>query len=269
MAASSRMMTEKSQGMIITSQSNERIKNIKGLRESTAKRRRESLYIVEGEKMFLEAPPGEIAEIYVSESFAARRGEMLKGRSGVTVTSDAVFKKISGTVTPQGILCVMRQKKYDLSEILAAEGTKRFLVLERVSDPGNVGTMIRTAECADVTAVIADGETADRFNPKVIRSTMGSIFRMPYVVTDDLNESVRSLKKAGVRVYGAHLAGERTYDSIDYPSLSAIMIGNESAGLSDDISKEADELVRIPMAGKAESLNAAVAAAILMYASVR
>ena len=140
-----------------------------------------------------------------------------------------------------------------------------FLVLETIQDPGNLGTMLRAGEGAGLTGIIADRGTADIYNPKVIRSTMGSIFRIPVVYTDDLREAVREMKRTGVRVFAAHLKGERNYDKENYLGPSAFLIGNEAAGLTEETASLADALVKIPMLGAVESLNAAVAASVLMY----
>ena len=143
------------------------------------------------------------------------------------------------------------------------------LVLENLQDPGNLGTIIRTAEGAGVTGILMSRGTADLYNPKVTRSTMGSIFRVPFLYTDDLSGTIGKVKQAGVTVCAAHLQGRHTYDGEDYTRVTAFLIGNESRGLSDGLSELADVRVRIPMAGKVESLNAAVAAAILMYEAGR
>ena len=111
--------------------------------------------------------------------------------------------------------------------------------------------------------------TADIYNPKVIRSTMGSIYRVPFLYTDDLQETIRQVKKAGVRLFAAHLKGERSYDQEDYTGNTGFLIGNEANGLSAETADMADCYIKIPMLGKVESLNAAVAASILMYETAR
>ena len=137
--------------------------------------------------------------------------------------------------------------------------------MDNIQDPGNLGTIFRTAEAAGVTGILLSRDCADIYNPKTIRSTMGAIFRMPFVYTDDLPGAVNSLKKHDIRVFAAHLEGERAYDEEDYRQGSAFLIGNEGSGLRPEVAACADVLVRIPMEGMAESLNAAVAAAVLMF----
>ena len=125
--------------------------------------------------------------------------------------------------------------------------------------------MLRTAEAAGYDLILADEKTADLYNPKVIRSTMGSIYRVPVVYSSDLKADVLKLKNAGIMVYAAHLKGTKSYNEVSCGSRVAVMIGNEGRGLSDELAAMADEYVKIPMKGQVESLNAAVAAALLMY----
>ena len=143
------------------------------------------------------------------------------------------------------------------------------VVLENIQDPGNMGTIIRTAEGAGATGIIMSKETVDIYNPKTIRSTMGSLFRMPFVYVDDICGTVRELSNRGIRTYAAHLSGENEYYNEDYAGGTAVLIGNEGNGLTEEITSKADRLVKIPMAGKLESLNAAVSAAIILYEAAR
>ena len=128
-----------------------------------------------------------------------------------------------------------------------------------------MGTIIRTAEGAGVKLVIMDSKCVDIYNPKVVRSTMGSIFRVPFIIADNLKEVIEIMKKKGIEAYAAHLNGDEYYEESTFSNSSIIMIGNEAKGLSDEISGMADKLIKIPMDGELESLNASVAAAILMY----
>lgn len=232
-------------------------------------RREQGLFVVEGRKMFAEAPREWLSAVYVSEDFLAQpMAEQLLGDVPYEVVSQGVFQSISDTQTPQGILCVVRQPYYEFSELLMGEKT-HLLILESIQDPGNLGTMLRTGEGAGITGIIVNQTTADLFQPKTVRATMGSIYRVPYYVCDDLTETVRQLKHEGIHVYAAHLKGKMQYDEPDYTAGTAFMIGNEGAGLSDEMSALADDHIRIPMEGKVESLNAAVSAALLMYETNR
>ena len=221
--------------------------------------------------MFSELPRERLDRVYVSESFLRQQGEraeaLLSGCRYETVT-DEVMRAMSDTQTPQGILALCRQFSYQLSDILG--GSQMHLaVLETIQDPGNLGTILRAGEGAGITGVIMNRTTADIYNPKVIRSTMGSIYRVPFLYTDDLQETIRQVKKAGVRLFAAHLKGERSYDQEDYTGNTGFLIGNEANGLSAETADMADCYIKIPMLGKVESLNAAVAASILMYETAR
>ena len=251
--------------MMITSTSNEQIKNIIQLKEKSKVRKQKKQYVVEGLKMFSEVPKEDLRGVYVSEHFLKENEGKLQGVNFQTV-SDSVFKKISDTVTPQGVLAVVAQKENTLDEILNNRRKNKscIVVLDRLQDPGNLGTILRTAEGAGVSGIVMSSDCADIYNPKVIRSTMGSIFRVPFSVVDDLPAAVERIREKGITTYAAHLQGE-DYNKGVFEKDIALLIGNEAAGLSKEVSEKADQWIKIPMEGKVESLNAAVAAAILMY----
>lgn len=253
---------------MITSTSNPRVKQVIQWQTKAKERRRDHVFVVEGPKMFLEAPEHLIREVYVSENFDARELSDKLDRVGCETVSDDVFVRMSDTQTPQGILAVITQPEYKLNQILNCENPL-FLVLEDLQDPGNLGTIIRTAEGAGVTGVIMSGHTVDIFNPKVIRSTMGSIYRVPFLYEENLLRTLEKLHAAGVRTYAAHLQGETCYDSFSFQGPTAFLIGNEGKGLSEELSKAASSYLKIPMEGQLESLNASVAAALLMYEAHR
>lgn len=250
---------------MITSINNEKVKKIAKLLTSAKSRKEEGLFVVEGERIVSEIPSSRIKECYVSEKFTNK--DKLPTDIDIEMVSDQVMKKMSGTMNPQGVLCLVtiKEDSFDSFMALHSEGKLRVLLLENLQDPGNIGTMIRTAEGAEFDVIIADNRTVDVYNPKVTRSTMGSLFRVPVIYTDDLAEAIKKLQKSGVCIYAAHLNGECDYTDVSYGERAAIMIGNEGNGLSDEISALSDTLVKIPMSGKVESLNAAVAAALMMY----
>lgn len=252
---------------MITSNSNQQMKNLMLLMKKAKARNEQGLFVVEGKKMFQEVPAEWREQVYVSESFLKENEGMLEGIL-YEVVSDSVFKSVADTQTPQGILCLVKKPEYQLEQMLKGEKT-HLLILESIQDPGNLGTMLRTGEGAGITGVIMNQTTVDLFNPKTIRSTMGSIYRMPYYVTKDLKQTISVLKEAGVNIYAAHLKGELQYDKLDYCKPTAFMIGNEGNGLSDEIAELADTYIRIPMCGQVESLNAAISASLLMYETNR
>lgn len=254
---------------MITSSSNQQMKNISMLMKKAKARKEQGLFVVEGKKMCKEAPAEWIKKVYVSESFLKEQDaeEILSGKD-YEVVSASVFKSISDTQTPQGILCLVQMPQYGLSDVMVGDKT-HLLVLESIQDPGNLGTMVRTGEGAGISGVIMNQTTVDLFNPKTIRSTMGSIYRVPFYVTDDLKGTVNELRDYGIHVYAAHLKGKMQYDEPSYCKGTAFLIGNEGNGLSDEIADLADTYIKIPMQGEVESLNAAISAALLMYETNR
>ena len=275
---------------IISSKDNKRIKYLRSLLEKGSARKKNRQFIVEGIKLVDEALEyGKVCEIIISESLykeiisggliknalLADNGKKLidyvnEGNS-TTVVSDAVFKTVSETINPQGVIAVVMMPKYELlsedflNQTYSKTGKIKLLVLEDTADPGNLGTIMRTAEAAGVTGVIMGRGTVDIFNPKAVRSTMGSIFRLPFIYVEDVRETIRELKKYGISFYAAHLKGKQSYKDVKYSDKAGILIGNEARGLSPETAELADIYIIIPMQGKVESLNAAVAAALMMY----
>lgn len=250
---------------MITSMSNAQVKELVQLMEKGRERNRTKTFICEGLKVYLEAKKaGLVVKVFVSETF---REHNIDFEPDALVLTDEVFDSVSKTVTPQGILAVVNMPEYDLDTVILKKNLK-IIALEDLRDPGNIGTVIRTAEGAGMDLVLMSKGCVDIFNPKVVRSTMGTIFRVPFVYVQNFADSIRKLKERGVRIYAAYLEG-----SVDYKEISgengkysqAVMIGNEANGLTEETAQIADLKVRIPMDGKVESLNAAVAAAILMY----
>lgn len=174
-----------------------------------------------------------------------------------------LMEHMSDTKNSQGILAVVRQKKY--TELPG----DFFLILDTLQDPGNMGTIFRTAEAAGVDGILMNRDCVDVYSPKVVRATMGAMFRMPFMVSDDLPAEIRRMKSEGVQVYAAHLRGTKNHWDFDYRQPTAFMIGNEGNGLQDEIAALADTYLRIPMMGHTESLNAGVAASVLMYEALR
>ncbi len=255
---------------MITSTSNQQVKNLVQLQKKGKVRREQGLFIVEGIRMFTEIPDAWILQVYVSESFLRSNSDKLAGRE-YEVMSDKVFEYVSDTKTPQGILGVVKMPKYHKEDLLKSEDGRAPMVLlmENIQDPGNLGTMFRSGEGAGVTGIIMDKTTVDIFHPKTVRSTMGGIYRVPFVILDDIKDGILFLQENGIRVYAAHLQGSVCYDEPNYVTGCGFLIGNEGNGLTDETAKMADQYIHIPMGGQLESLNAAVAASLLMYESNR
>lgn len=250
---------------MITSNSNSQVKRLLQLQKKSKARNEEQVFLVEGLRMFSEVPAERVQKVYISESLYNKKKQDLNlEKFSVEILSDSVFQYVSDTKTPQGILCIVEQKKYNMEELLSIENP-HFMVMDNLQDPGNLGTIVRTAEGAGVDAVFLSKESVDIYNPKTIRSTMGSIYRMPVIYVDDLLELLNTFRQKGIKSYAAHLEGKNSYDKEDYQSGTAILIGNEGNGLRDEVADSADVWVQIPMQGKVESLNAAIAASILMF----
>ena len=259
---------------MITSTANAQVKELIRLMKKSRAREDAGVFIVEGPRMAGELTDdpswqGRIERVYLSESYAAKHtGEQdgLRRTSRVEILADNVFDHVSDTKTPQGILAVVKRKEYDLADIIGGQqGNSLVIVLDNLQVPGNHGTIFRTAEAAGATGILLSRDCVDIYNPKVIRSTMGAVFRLPFLYVDDLPGAVSELKETGIGVFAAHLEGKNDYDREDYSGGTAFLIGNEGNGLRDEVAECADCRIRIPMQGKAESLNAAVAAAVLMF----
>lgn len=254
---------------MITSTSNQQIKNLIQLQKKGKVRREQDVFIVEGLKMYQEAPKDRIVKTYVSESFYKKyeKDSIWKGET-VEILSDRIFENVSDTKTPQGILSLVRQFHYDLQEVIKG-ANPLLMVIENLQDPGNLGTIVRTGEGAGVTGVIMSSETVDIYNPKTIRSTMGSIYRIPFYYAENMKKIMQELHLKGILSYAAHLKGASTHDAQNYRKGTAFLIGNEGNGLSEGLADMADTYIRIPMCGQVESLNAAIASAVLMYEAQR
>lgn len=264
---------------MISSTANSKVKRLVALAQKTKMRREEQLFVVEGIRMFCEAPAKWVKEVYVSESFLKKCAQE-KDLEGILhqyhyeVLADDVYKKVSNTQTPQGVLCVLSMPRYELADCIdrwMADAAKPplLVLLEDLQDPGNLGTILRAGEGAGVDGVIMTRQTVDVFNPKVIRATMGSIYRMPFFVTEHLDNTIDLLQEKGILVYAAHLDDSVAYDVLDYTKPAAFLIGNEGSGLRRETAEHTARYIKIPMAGQVESLNAAAAAAVLMYEAAR
>jgi TrmH family RNA methyltransferase len=263
---------------MITSTSNERVRKVVSLMEKSKARREEDAFVIEGMKMLREAPVLQVREVYVTAKFldkATEEDKEILWRYGAEEVSEDVMKKMAATHTPQGVLAVISQYHYTLEEVIKGynqddeNARPLMLILENIQDPGNVGTMLRSGEGAGVTGIILSKGSADIYNPKVIRSTMGSIFRMPFIYVESVPQVLETLKASGIHTYAAHLKGEKNYDEFDYTKPTAFLIGNEGNGLTKETADAADTYILIPMKGEVESMNAATSAAILTFEASR
>lgn len=255
---------------MITSTSNPKVKWAQSLNKKAKNRREEKLFNIEGTRLYLETPKELIQEVFVTEHVEKTLKSELSG-DNYQLVSENVLEAMCDTKTPQGILCVVKQPEYKLSDILK-QTNPLLLVLEDLQDPGNLGTIMRTAEGAGVTGIILTKGCVDMYNPKVVRATMGAIYRMPFVylnTEEEFEELFSVLKEKNITTYGATLQESKDYDLYSYIEGTAFLIGNEGNGLSKKALDLCEKYVKIPMCGQLESLNAAVAAAILDYEAFR
>lgn len=255
---------------MIATTKNKLVKEIQQLQKKSKYRNEKKQFVIEGRKLYQETPQDRIERMVVSRTFSKQpENQGLLINREYYVAEDFVFEALSDTKTPQGILCVVRQPQYSFDELIKTP-KPMFLLLEDLQDPGNLGTIMRTGEGAGITAVLLGKGCVDMFHPKTVRSTMGSIYRVPFLYTDDLKETILKLRKHEVVVCAAHLKGKKYYDKLNYKDNGvAFLVGNESRGISEELAEKADYLIKIPMKGKVESLNASVSAGIMMYEAYR
>ena len=245
----------------ITSAKNPRVQSWRALR--TAKGREEqSAFLVEGTRMVREALDSgfELQALLLREGFDPPFD--VPADAPVYSLPEHVFASVCDTKTPQGAAAVLSRRFRPLSGA-------RFIALDAVQDPGNVGTIIRTADAAGFDGVLLSPECADLFSPKVLRSTMGSIFRLSFAFPPDLPAALRGFREQGFSVLSSQLDGDPFYERKEVRPSFILVIGNEGNGISAPVKAEATHRLRLPMRGGAESLNAAVAAGIMMYDLMR
>lgn len=243
----------------ITSLKNPKVAAWKALKDRKG-RRESGCFLVEGRKMVEEA----LKSAFDVETVLVQEGmELPDGLTMPVYELPAhVLAAVCDTKTPQGIAAVVRMKEQ------SALGN-HIVVLDGVQDPGNVGTIIRTADAAGLDGVLLSTQCADVFSPKVLRATMGSIFRMNLRTTDDLPGELTKLREKGYSILSSQLDGTPFYEREKVAEQFALIIGNEGNGVSEQVQQTATHRVRLPMRGGAESLNAAIAAAIMMYELMR
>lgn len=251
---------------IITSRENPLIKLVAALQVSSEKRKRNGLFVLEGLRICKDACDNGIKfdKLIVSDAAAEKYAADTEKFSLISdecyKIPDSLFKKISDTKTPQGIIAVA---KMPVTGSCGIDKNGKYIALENVSDPSNLGAISRTAEALGVNGIILSSDGCDPYSPKALRASMGTLLRVPVFVTESFAET---LKSTGLKRYACVV--DKTAESIKEQSFengSVVMIGNEANGLTESARQSADVLVTIPMTGRAESLNAAAAAAIAMW----
>ncbi len=256
---------------VISSKDNEIIKSIKKLKDKKY-RDIENSYIIEGIKLLKEAieEKAEIKQIIICDD--CEKTEMISkelmyeiAKYNCNYVTSKIFKYLTEVQTPQGILAVIGKTPKD-QEIDYTQDI--IVVLDGIQDPGNLGTILRTVDSIGLTQILVSKETADSFNPKVVRSTMGAIFRVKVIECENLQEKLKEIKKHKYKIVVSSLQTENSLYDIKL-NKKVIVVGNEANGVSAEIQEMADEKIKIPMLGKTESLNAAVATGVMLYEYVR
>ena len=256
---------------VITSKDNEIIKNIKKLKEKKY-RDQENKFIVEGIKMIKEAilENTDIDKIVICEE-CINNGTIDKellyeiAKEDCVYVTEKVFNTLTDVSNPQGILATINKQN---SEENISYNEDVIVVLDGIQDPGNLGTILRTVDSPQHQQAILSEKTADPYNPKVVRSTMGAIYRVNIVRSNNVIETLKNMKKHKYEITATSLSTNKSIYDIDY-SKKVIVIGNEANGVSNEVMNLADIKVKIPMLGKTESLNAAVATGVILYEYLR
>lgn len=220
-------------------------------------------FVVEGARMVAEALPSAVEILYTKEYPVLEKARELK--IPCRKISDKQYKKMSDVVTPQGILAVVKQTSFSLGDI---DGSLVIGCVD-IQDPGNLGTIIRTADAVSASGVIVGKGCVDPYNPKVIRATAGSIFHVSVVLSDNIFETIKQFKQKQFKIVAADTNGIENYWQTDLTGKTLVLIGNEGAGLPKEILEAADAVVKIPIPGRAESLNAGISASVIMYEALR
>ena len=249
---------------------------VKGVAKLTKKESRleTGLFLLEGPQGLKEAlqRPKLIEKIFATEAFKEKYPDLIsraeQSRVTLTLVSDAALKSLSDTTTPQGVVAVCQQFHVSLEDVLASK-PKLIAFLAQIRDPGNAGTVLRAADAAGADAVVFSKGSVDIYNPKVVRSTTGSMFHLPFVVEADIDLAIQTFKDSGLQVLAADINGS-SLAGLDASTLvkpTVWLFGNEAWGLEPEVASHADTLVQVPIYGAAESLNLATAASVCLYAS--
>lgn len=247
---------------------NSRVQEVRRLARQGRHRADRRAFVVEGHKLVLEAArAGLVEEVFVSESMEPDRlGELEELGLAPALVSDSAVEAMATTVTPQPVVAVATIPPETALDALSATG--HVIVLDSVGDPGNAGTILRSAEASGAAGVVFGSGSVDPYGPKVVRASAGAVFRVPVCRGVDLADAIETLRLAGRRSYGTSADAGASYDEVDLTDATIVM-GSEAHGMGDDIRAEVDAVVAIPQAGSGESLNVAMAATVLGFEAAR
>ena len=256
--------------ILIESENNKIVKYIKSL-DTKKGRDKHNRFIIEGKKYVDSIPDEWQVESYVISQSMNQKIDVneYSSRAQIYVLKDSIFNSVSDTVTPQGIFAICNKLEYHIGDILNKSQPLFILMIEEIIDPGNLGTIIRTAESAGACGIIVSKNSVDIYNKKVLRSTAGAIFSIPVIENAVLADFCDMLKGKGIKIIATHLKGATYPYDMNLSEDCAIIVGNEARGISEEIIKNVNCTVKIPMIGDSDSLNVSVASGILIYEVVR
>jgi len=263
--------------MNILSKNNNLVKQLKSLKNRRS-RENYGMFLIEGKKFVAEAikQKANIFKIVVSKNFYDTSFcelslilQNVPKHIDIVILDNLAFKQIADTQNPQGIIALAKLQYITDIQYIIKNGNGPIIILDKIQDPGNLGTIIRTADAVLASGIIISAGSVDIHNPKVLRSTMGSIFRVASFLSQDILSDLLLLKKSGMQIYAAHNKGDQLYFNVKFPPKSAIIIGNESNGISESIMQYVNHKIKIPMSSDVESLNASISAGLIMYEIVR
>ena len=256
----------------ISSKNNNIIKDLVKIRNQSRFRNIKSLFYVEGERIVFDIPHNLIEKIFVLENKINEYKDFLNNFSDnqIYVLDDKTFDKIKDTVNSQGIIALVKYNVIDNIKNINLENIKNVLILDNISDPGNLGTIIRISEASNISLIILANNCCSIYNTKVIRACMSSIFRSNIYISENIIEDLVYLKENGYNLYATILdKNVKNYIDNNYKNKNAVIMGNEANGISDDIKSVTDNYIYIPMCGKIESLNVSMATSIICYEIMR
>lgn len=262
----------------IKSKGNKNYKKLKNLGNKNG-RKKIGQYVCEGKSMLYEAFNSHVViqDLYINNSFLnTQNNELIKkvynygynNKLNTYLLSDDLFNKLSFTENPQGILFTVKQKS-NLDKLDFTNKESLYIICNSIQDPGNIGTIIRTSDAVDADGVIITKGCVDPYNPKAVRATMGSIFHIPIIFYNDIYMLIKEMKDYGVKIYASSPNTKNMIYDTDFNVPLAIILGNEANGIDNSILNLSDEIIKIPLPGKAESLNVSVAAGVIMYEVLR
>ncbi|MBO0719995.1 MAG: RNA methyltransferase [Blastocatellia bacterium] len=257
--------------MLITSPANERIKQARRVRDG----REEGLIFIEGERLGTEALQSDLALIacFHTPDPAPRSEEIIdelrRRNCPLYPTADPVLATLADTVNTQGIIIIGERPAFTVEQVFAANDKILVVCLDAVQDPGNFGTIVRTAEAAGVTALASSKGSVDAFAPKTLRSSMGSAFRLPLAEQVDLDVLLTRARATGIATAAAATEGETVYSDFDWSRPALVIFGNEGRGVSSELLERCDARLRIPLCAPVESINVAAAAAVFLFEAAR